>query len=41
MIPGMNKRQIKQMERQLKKKGMKKEDLTEENEVTTRVDDTE
>ena len=33
MIPGMNKKQMKQMERQMKKMGMKMEDLEGVREV--------
>ena len=41
MIPGMNKKQMKQMERQMKKMGMKMEDLEGVNEVIIRFDDRE
>ncbi|SDA70073.1 nascent polypeptide-associated complex protein [Methanobrevibacter millerae] len=41
MIPGMNKKQMKQMERQMKKMGMKMEDLKGVNEVIIRFDDRE
>ena len=41
MIPGMNKRQMKQMERQMKKMGMKMQDLEGVNEVIIRFDDKE
>ena len=41
MIPGMNKKQMKQMERQMKKMGMKMEDLEGVQEVTIRFEDKE
>ena len=41
MIPGMNKKQMKQMERQMKKMGMKMEDLEGAHEVIIRFDDKE
>jgi len=41
MIPGMNKKQMKQMERQMKKMGMKMEDLEGVREVIIRFDDKE
>ena len=41
MIPGMNKKQMKQMERQLKKMGMKMEDLDGVREVIIRFDEKE
>ena len=41
MIPGMNKKQMKQMERQMKKMGMKMEDLDGVREVIIRFDDKE
>ena len=41
MIPGMNKKQMKQMERQMKKMGMKMEDLEGVQEVIIRFEDKE
>ena len=41
MIPGMNKKQMKQMERQMKKMGMKMDDLEGVREVIIRFDDRE
>ena len=41
MIPGMNKKQMKQMERQMKKMGMKMEDLEGAREVIIRFEDKE
>ena len=41
MIPGMNKKQMKQMERQMKKMGMKMEDLEGVREVIIRFDEKE
>lgn len=41
MIPGMNKKQMKQMERQMKKMGMKMEDLDGVREVIIRFDEKE
>ena len=41
MLPGMNKKQMKQMERQMKKMGMKMEELEGVNEVIIRFDDRE
>ena len=41
MIPGMNKKQMKQMERQMKKMGMKMEELEGVREVIIRFDDKE
>ena len=41
MIPGMNKKQMKQMERQMKKMGMKMEDLQGVQEVIIRFEDKE
>ena len=41
MIPGMNKKQMKQMERQMKKMGMKMEDLEGVHEVIIRFEDKE
>ena len=41
MIPGMNKKQMKQMERQMKKMGMKMEDLNGVQEVIIRFEDKE
>ena len=41
MIPGMNKKQMKQMERQMKKMGMKMEDLPGALEVIIRFEDKE
>ena len=41
MIPGMNKKQMKQMERQMKKMGMKMEDFEGVREVIIRFDDKE
>ena len=41
MIPGMNKKQMKQMERQMKKMGMKIEDLDGVREVIIRFDEKE
>ena len=41
MIPGMNKKQMKQMERQMKKMGMKMEDLNGVTEVIIRFEDKE
>ncbi len=41
MIPGMNKKQMKQMERQMKKMGMKMEDLPDALEVIIRFEDKE
>ena len=41
MIPGMNKKQMKQMERQMKKMGMKMEDLEGVKEVIIRFEDKE
>lgn len=41
MIPGMNKKQMKQMERQMKKMGMKMEDLKGVTEVIIRFEDKE
>ena len=41
MITGMNKKQMKQMERQMKKMGMKMEDLEGAHEVIIRFDDKE
>ena len=41
MIPGMNKKQMKQMERQMKKMGMKMEDLDGVLEVIIRFDEKE
>ena len=41
MIPGMNKKQMKQMERQMKKMGMKMEDLDGDREVIIRFDEKE
>ena len=41
MIPGMNKKQMKQMERQMKKMGMKMEDLEGAREVIIRFDEKE
>ena len=41
MIPGMNKKQMKQMERQMKKMGMKMEDLDGVTEVIIRFEDKE
>lgn len=41
MIPGMNKKQMKQMEREMKKMGMKMEDLDGVREVIIRFDEKE
>lgn len=41
MIPGMNKKQMKQMERQMRKMGMKMEDLPDAIEVIIRFEDKE
>ena len=41
MIPGMNKKQMKQMERQMKKMGMKMEELHGVTEVIIRFEDKE
>ena len=41
MIPGMNKKQMKQMERQMKKMGMKMEDIEGVQEVIIRFEDKE
>ena len=41
MIPGMNKKQMKQMERQMKKMGMKMEELEGVREVIIRFDEKE
>ena len=41
MIPGMNKKQMKQMERQMKKMGMKMDDLKGVTEVIIRFEDKE
>ena len=41
MIPGMNKKQMKQMERQMKKMGMKMEELEGVQEVIIRFEDKE
>ena len=41
MIPGMNKKQMKQMERQMKKMGMTMEDLDGVREVIIRFDEKE
>ena len=41
MIPGMNKKQMKQMERQMKKMGMKMDDLQGVKEVIIRFEDKE
>lgn len=41
MIPGMNKKQMKQMERQMKKMGMKMEELDGVQEVIIRFEDKE
>ncbi|WP_296888576.1 nascent polypeptide-associated complex protein [uncultured Methanobrevibacter sp.] len=41
MIPGMNKKQMKQMERQMKKMGMKMEDIDGVTEVIIRFEDKE
>ena len=41
MIPGKNKKQMKQMERQMKKMGMKMEDLDGVREVIIRFDEKE
>ncbi|SEL12547.1 Nascent polypeptide associated complex NAC [Methanobrevibacter gottschalkii] len=41
MIPGMNKRQMKQMERQMKKMGMKMDELEGVREVVIRFDEKE
>ncbi|WP_305512433.1 MULTISPECIES: nascent polypeptide-associated complex protein [unclassified Methanobrevibacter] len=41
MIPGMNKKQMKQMERQMRKMGMKMEDLPGAIEVIIRFEDKE
>ena len=41
MIPGMNKKQMKQMERQMKKMGMKMEELEGDREVIIRFDEKE
>lgn len=41
MMPGMNKKQMKQMERQMKKMGMKMEDLDGVREVIIRFDEKE
>ena len=41
MIPGMNKKQMKQMERQMKKMGMKMEELQGVQEVIIRFEDKE
>ncbi|MFM5883402.1 MULTISPECIES: nascent polypeptide-associated complex protein [Methanobrevibacter] len=41
MIPGMNKRQMKQMEKQMKKMGMKMEELEGVREVVIRFDEKE
>ncbi|KZX16477.1 nascent polypeptide-associated complex protein [Methanobrevibacter curvatus] len=41
MIPGMNPKQLKQMERQMKKMGMKMEDLQGVKEVIIRFEDKE
>lgn len=41
MIPGMNKKQMKQMERQMKKMGMKMEELEGAQEVIIRFEDKE
>lgn len=41
MIPGMNPKQLKQMERQMKKMGMKMEDLKGVKEVIIRFEDKE
>ena len=41
MIPGMNKKQMKQMERQMKKMGMKMEELEGAREVIIRFDEKE
>ena len=41
MIPGMNKKQMKQMERQMKKMGMKMEELDGAREVIIRFDEKE
>lgn len=41
MIPGMNPKQMKQMQRQMKKMGMKMEDLDGVKEVIIRFDDKE
>ena len=41
MIPGMNKKQMKQMERQMKKMGMNMKDLDGVREVIIRFDDKE
>lgn len=41
MIPGMNKKQMKQMERQMKKMGMKMEELHDVQEVIIRFEDKE
>ena len=41
MIPGMNKKQMKQMERQMKKMGMKIEELNGVQEVIIRFEDKE
>ena len=41
MIPGMNKKQMKQMERQMKKMGMKMEDLDGVREVIIHFDEKE
>ena len=41
MIPGMNKKQMKQMERQMKKMGMKMDELEGVREVIIRFDDKE
>ena len=39
MIPGMNKKHMKQMERQMKKMGMKMEELHGAQEVIIRFED--
>ena len=41
MIPGMNKKQMKQMERQMKKMGMKMEELEGARQVIIRFDEKE
>ena len=41
MIPGMNKKQMKQMERQMKKMGMKMDELRGVQEVIIRFEDKE
>ena len=41
MLPGMNKKQMKQMERQMKKMGMKMEELEGAREVIIRFDEKE